>query len=136
MRITRMEIEADQLLARYPKNPEYPHFTEDSFERKLRNCHKRSATTRLILKPDPADSLTEREWKEIIRRAKLTQRQCEVYALRKAGWTLEGIGNWMSATKQGALNVFRQASVKIRRAHQDYPFAGIAEVYRAEVNRK
>jgi hypothetical protein len=136
MRITRTEIEADQLLARYPKNPEYPHFTEDSFERKLRNCQRRSATTRLILKPDPADSLAEREWKEIIRMAKLTNRQAEVYAFRKAGWTLEDIGNWMNATKQGALNVFRQASVKIRRAHDEYPYSGLAEVYRAEVNRK
>lgn len=130
MKICLRELEADSLLARIEKSREYPHYSEEGLIRKLKRCHQRSYHLKPSPVSDPAYYLADQEWREIVRLARLTARQREVWYFRKTGWTFEEIGNWNGTTKQGALNVFRQASAKIRRAHATYPFVGLAEVYR------
>lgn len=136
MRMTKLEIEANNLLARVLKPREYPYFTEESLDRKIRRAHARNRVIRW-LRPQGGDGdLTDREAQDVLIRARLTKRQTEVYFLRKVGFTFEEIGRRSGCTKQGALNVFRQASHKLRLAWAAYPYAGLAEVYRSEVSRR
>lgn len=136
MRITRIEIEANQLLARVLKPKEYPYFTEDSLARKIRRAHARNRQIKWLQPLDPGGSLADREAMAVLRRARLTTRQREVYFLRKIGLTFEEIGRRSGCSKQGVLNVFRQASKKLRVAWSAYPYQGLADVYRAEVARR
>ncbi|MBL8088141.1 MAG: hypothetical protein JNM85_08755 [Chthonomonas sp.] len=98
------------------------------------------ATRREIRLPlgklDPsAGYLLRREWLIIGRLAALTARQHDIFFKRISGWTFEEIGREAGHSKQGAQNIFRQALKKICRSEYVYPYAGLSEVYQAEIRR-
>lgn len=126
---------ADELLRRIPRNPDAPHYTDDSFRCKLATAAKRNRRIPWAAPPTPAFELVQSEWRVVFRLAKLTCRQKEVVQLRLRGKTMEEIGAMSGCTKQAVMNVLRQAQRRIYAAQSDYAYDGLAEVYRAETER-
>lgn len=126
---------SDQYLKAIPRDPEMPHYTEDGFRCKLRQAHKRERTTVLPRRPESQLYLIRKEWMYILQNSRLTCRQIEVVRLRLAGKTFEEIGAMSGCTKQAVLNVLQQASKKIRATQDQYPYEGLAEIYREETRR-
>lgn len=135
IRVDRLTLMADSLLAMVERDPEYPCYGEESFARKVRNAQKRNAQLPLPTLDPAGIYLSEQEWLEITKDAGLTRRQQEVFAARLAGDTFEAIGHAGGHTKQGAQSIFRQAVKKVLAIQCVYPYAGLAEVYRSEVRR-
>lgn len=126
---------ADTLLSGRDKNPAAPHYTEDSFRRKIFESNRRAGSLPLPLGGKESNYLLQSEWADVIASANLTPRQLEVLALRLDGHTFEEIGSRRGATKQGAQNVFFQAAKKLARAWIEYPYRGLSQVFREEVRR-
>ena len=126
---------ADQLLRTVPRDPTRPHYTEESFRCKMLNARRREG--RLMLPPQPESQLylLRREWAHVFVEANLTCRQKEVVGYRMAGKTFEEIGAISGTSKQAVLNVLKQACKKILRIQAQYPYNGLAEVYRDEMLR-
>ncbi|MBL8059754.1 MAG: hypothetical protein JNK63_03445 [Chthonomonas sp.] len=126
---------ADSILRSIPRDPQRPHYTEDSFRCKLSAAHQRDA--KLLLPPPPASQLylLKKEWAYLFRRAKLTHRQKEIIGYRMAGKTFEEIGEIRGTSKQAVLNILHQACRKIARVRASYAYEGLAEVYHEETNR-
>lgn len=126
---------ADSLLRSLPRNPEWPHYTEDSFRCKLNNAHRRDRN--LLLPPPPPSQmyLLKKELAHLFREANLTTSQKEIIAYRMAGKTFDNIGEIRGTSRQAVLNVLQQACRKIARVRSKYAFDGLAEVYYEETNR-
>lgn len=126
---------ADRILADIPRDPASPHYLEETFRKKLQLAEIREPKLR-IRQTDPSEAyLIQREWASILRSAGLTARQREVVTLRLEGKTFEEIGRRSGCTKQAILNILRQAGKKIGVHCDVYPYAGLTEVYRAEMKR-
>ncbi|MBX3112410.1 MAG: hypothetical protein KF857_10415 [Fimbriimonadaceae bacterium] len=126
---------ADDLLRAVPRDPEAPHYAEDSFRRKLEEAGRREAQMALPRVRPGALYLYRQEWAEITERSSLTKRQLEVVTLRLEGHTFEQIGDRFGTTKQGAARVFFQGAKKLAKAWVDYPFRGLPSVYEEETTR-
>lgn len=136
-RLTTIELSrlADSLLRSIPRDPERPHYSEDSFRCKLNVAKSREA--RLML-PPPQPSylyLTKRELAYLFRESKLTCRQREVIAYRMVGKSFDEIGAINGTSKQAVHNILHQACRKIARIRAGYAYDGLAEVYHEETNR-
>lgn len=135
MYVDEMGRLADSLLALCERDPQAPCYSEEGFRKKLEVDRRRQSR----LEPPRArlelSYLIEHEWSEIVRLARLTARQKEVFAKRLSGWTFEEIGRASGRTRQGAQRVFSQAAAKLVRAWSEFPYRGLAEVYRQEVTR-
>lgn len=131
----KLSTNADRLLASIERDPAAPHYTECSFRRKVDDSNRRAHFLPLPLGGKEADELVRSEWAAVIDAARLTQRQLEVLHLRLEGHTFEHIGRLGGHTKQGAQNIFFQAAKKLVRTWMDYPYRGLADVYRQEVRR-
>jgi len=130
-----LSLMADQLLRSIPRDPDAPHYTEDSFRCKLWTAQRRARSLRLPPPPASQLYLIKREWAVVFRNAKLTCRQQEVVSYRMAGKTLEEIGAISGCSRQAILNVLHQACRKILRAQENYPYEGLAQVYEQETIR-
>lgn len=130
-----LEVAADRLLATATRDPVHPCFSEPAFRRKLALARRRTPPPTLPL-TTPVAYLVGREWAEIADRARLTERQRTVVALRAESWTFLAIGEALGCTKQGAARIFLQARKKILAARHVYPLTGLADVYREETRRK
>ncbi len=131
----RLSLVADALLATLDRDPRCPAYSEEAWERKERLAQRREPQIRMPPSEQAFDWLFLREWADILRSARLTKGQTEVFLLRAAGHTFESIGARRGHTKQGSLNIFLQAVKKIRRARNVYRYAGLSQVYRDEVKR-
>jgi DNA-binding NarL/FixJ family response regulator len=126
---------ADALLACIERDADAPHYREDRFRRKLQDAHEREL--RLPIPPCGAEAreILRHQWDEVTQAANLTERQLEVVRMRLDGYTFEQIGQLRGASKQGAQNVFFQAAKKLVKAWLEYPYRGLDDVYRGEVQR-
>ena len=128
---------ADALLGMVPRDPERPHYTTDTFERKLRRSRERerdiplgrSALSEAVL------YLRRNDLLRAVYNACLTRRQWEVFWARMNGESWAEIGRKHGHTKQGAFQIFRQALKKVLRAWRADPYRDLAWVYREEVMR-
>ncbi|MBS1721939.1 MAG: hypothetical protein JSS66_02910 [Armatimonadetes bacterium] len=135
MRTKTLLREADVLLARVGRDPLAPHYSEDSFRRKIEESNRRALLLPLPYGGKEWNYLLQREWAEVIEAAQLTERQLQVLALRLEGLTFEEIGLRWGHSKQGAQNIFFQGAKKLVRAWMEYPYRGLASVFREEVRR-
>lgn len=134
----KMPIEsllADALLSQVPRNPQSPHYTEESFKRKLNNQARRESQLPLRTERQGALDLYRNEWCEVTEAAGLTERQAEVVQMRLSGHTFEQIGDTFGHSKQGAQNIFFQAAKKLARAWITNPYRGLPSVYEDECRR-
>lgn len=126
---------ADMLLARVERDPWAPHYRESTFKRKLYDSNRRALNLPLPSGGLESNILLQSEWADVIEAANLTDRQLTILGLRLEGYTFEQIGELGGHTKQGAQNIFFQGAKKLARAWMDYPYRGLASVYRDEVRR-
>lgn len=131
----RLGYVADSILALIPRDPKCPHYTEDAFRRKLDLAEQRERRISLRLSDPGYGYLFQREWAVIIKRAKLTDRQLQVFLLRATGWTFEAIGKRYGHTKQGSQSIFLQAIKKIAVSQSVYPMTGLSDAYQELVSR-
>ncbi len=129
---------ADAILARIPRDPDRPHYIEQWFARKLRiaRARDRENARRLQRETDMSAPLWRAEVKRFLERADLTRIQAMVVRAFLCGLSWAEIGRRTGRTKQSAQQHFRAALRKLQRAARTDPYAGLAEVYRAEVRRK
>lgn len=135
MRPFRLSQAADALLSKVERDPSAPHYSEDSFRRKVDDSNRRTHLLPLPLGGKESNYLLQSEWADVVEASCLTRRQCEVFAMRLAGHTFEQIGLRHGHSKQGAQNIFFQAAKKLARAWVHYPYRGLAQVFREEVRR-
>ncbi|MEM4409359.1 MAG: hypothetical protein QXI19_11530 [Candidatus Caldarchaeum sp.] len=128
---------ADALLGMVPRDPECPHYTTATFERKLRRSRERERDV-----PLGRSSLSEavlylrrNDLMRAVYNASLTRRQLEVFLARVRGESWTEIGRKHGHTKQGAFQIFRQALKKVLRAWHSDPYRDLAWIYREEVMR-
>jgi len=126
---------SDAMLAHCRKDPIAPHYTEYGFEQKMDLARRREPRTPFPRRKSAFDYLMQREWLGLLRAARLTLRQFQVFLLRARGCTFEEIGRCYGHSKQAAQSIFRLAIKKIRRVSSVYPLKGLCEVYRLEVRR-
>lgn len=131
--------EADEILQKAPRDGQYPYYITATLERRLRKERQRKASldeNQILENPQSSTFyLQERDIVRTIKNAGLTLRQMEVFLARVTGDSWVEIGNRHGHTKQGALQIFKQAMKKIRRAIRMNPFRGLHKVYREEVTR-
>ena len=116
---------ADSFLSLVERDRDAPYYTEPGFRRRLELDRRRQSK---LCEPPPRVELSyllRHEWSEMVTMARLTARQREVFAKRLSGWTFEG-----------AQRVFSQAVRKLMVAWNEYPYRGLADVYRQEVSRR
>lgn len=135
MRPYRLSQAADALLSRVERDPGAPHYSEDSFRRKVDESNRRTLLLPVPLGGKESLHLLQSEWSDVIDAAHLTRRQCEVLTMRFEGHTFEQIGQAHGHSKQGAQNIFFQAAKKLAKAWMDYPYRGLGHVFREEVRR-
>jgi hypothetical protein len=129
--------DADLLLAGVERDPEYPHYSQATFRRKLRLANRRERLSEMQIEPlsEATIYLQRIELGRIICQAGLTRRQTEVFCARADGDSWVDIGRRHGHTKQGAYQIFKQAIKKIERARKNNPFRDLYQVYREEVRR-
>lgn len=126
---------ADALLDCIERDTDAPHYREDRFRRKLQTAHERELRLPLPETGLEAREILRQQWNEVVDGAGLTDRQLEVVGMRLEGFTFEQIGSVRGTSKQGAQNVFFQAAKKLVKAWMEYPYRGLDEVYKGEVQR-
>jgi len=126
---------AEALLALCERDATRPFYTEDRLALRLKMAERREPIYGHLVSRQGEDPLLHAECRDVYAKAKLTDRQADVFAKRMAGWTFEEIGTRSGHTKQAAQNIFVQALKKIARSFRVYPFKGLSEVYRHEVRR-
>lgn len=123
------------ILGSEPKN-EYPFYTEDSFERKLRRHRQRQTLLDEGIGEMAAyDYLERSEFQTLIEQARLTDKQHYVFHQYLRGCTLEEIGLKMHISKQAVAKTLGFAIKKVKQAWGTNPYLGLADVYRQEVTR-
>ena len=135
MYIDQLSYDADRLLSSVDRNPQRPHYRDDTFRRKLTKARQYEAKLPPGFHSRRPTYLVEKEWKAILDRANLTGNQLHVVSLRLEGHTFESIGRRRGHSKQGAQNIFYQAAKKLVEAWTSYPFRGLADVYEDETRR-
>ncbi|MDX2064694.1 MAG: hypothetical protein SFX74_03020 [Fimbriimonadaceae bacterium] len=126
---------AESLLALCEGESKLNFYSDAALERKLLQSRHTDPVWALAQLRHPGDALFEAECREIVSRARLTERQRDVLCLRVVGVSFDQIGRRFGATRQGAQHVFVQALRKISRACRVYPYRGLADVYRFETRR-
>lgn len=115
---------------------DYPFYTEDSFERKLRRHRQRQTfLDDGIGEAATCDYLEYSEFRMLIEKAGLTDKQDYVLKQYMRGSTLEEIGRTMHISKQAVAKTLGFAVKKVKRAWGTNPYLGLADVYRQEVTR-
>jgi hypothetical protein len=115
---------------------DYPFYTEDSFERKLRRYRQRQTLLdESIGEMAACDYLERAELQTLLEQAQLTGKQDYVFNQYMRGCTLEEIGRTMHVSKQAVAKTLGFAIKKVKRAWGANPYYGLADVYREEVNR-
>lgn len=135
MKRTDLARTADALLSQVERDASAPHYTENTFRRKVIDANRRAFGAPYPLGGKEWHYLLRQEWREVVERARLTDRQSEVLSLRLEGRTFEEIGVRYGHSKQGAQNIYFQAAKKLVRAWADYPYRGLHQVFRDEVRR-
>lgn len=132
----KLEREADCLLAKEHRNG-HPHYSNARLGRKCTNERMRRNSLRPPQGPE-ADAVAwihRRTLRSVLLQAQLTRRQREVLLHKANGETWVEIGLRFGTSKQAAQRIFSQAVGRIRTAWRANKYAGLAEVYRAEVRR-
>lgn len=127
---------ADALLSRCGQDRERPFYRDDTFRSKERASRFREPRFGLCAVARTESPLVESELEGLLAFAGLTETQEQAVRLRVAGWTLEEIGALRGCTRQAVKNVLAKAAARLERALQTYPYAGLADVYLAEVSRR
>ena len=135
MKLPELSVFSDALLSQIPRDPSAPHYTEESFRRKLSNQQRRESNLALPVERQGALDLYRDEWADVTESAGLTDRQREVVRMRLSGHTFEQIGQAFGHSKQGAQNIFFQGAKKLARAWIEYPYRGLPAVYDEECRR-
>jgi DNA-directed RNA polymerase sigma subunit (sigma70/sigma32) len=135
MKMPEISLLADALLSQVPRDPKSPHYTEESFRRKLGNQTRRESQLPIRTERQGALDLYRNEWCDVTEAAGLTERQSEVVQMRLSGHTFEQIGETFGHSKQGAQNIFMQAAKKLARAWISNPYRGLPSVYEQECRR-
>ncbi|MES1228456.1 MAG: hypothetical protein ABUL72_07265 [Armatimonadota bacterium] len=130
-----LSVLADALLSTLPRDPSAPHYTEESFQRKLRVQHRREASRPLPEQRQGLVELYHNEWADVTENAGMTDRQAEVVQMRLSGHTYEQIGLVYGHSKQGAQSIFFQAAKKLARAWVSNPYGGLPSIYEQECRR-
>lgn len=126
---------ADALLALCEDEGEAPAYGEEVFRHKLRLSRLRDPVAGLALLDFAPDPLRWSEVAELIVKARLTARQRDALFLRLDGFDFEGVGQLLGSSRQSIRKTILSAIVKVRRSKRDYPYAGLADVYRSETRR-
>ncbi|MER3414524.1 MAG: hypothetical protein C4341_09935 [Armatimonadota bacterium] len=133
-----LSIQAEHLLRQARRDPERPHYGEQWFRRKLRIARYRDR--RLAPELQPAESVPRelllRELDRHLMVAGLTPLQRAVLADHLLGRTWVEVAARNGHSKQAAQQAFRAAVRKIQSKRACDPYAGLSEVYRAEVSRR
>jgi hypothetical protein len=130
--------QAELLLRNADRDPERPHYGEQWFRRKLRIAHRRDRRLARELAPGET-SLREMLMRELRRHlavASLTPLQVAVLSSHLQGSSWVEVAAQHGHSKQAAQQAFRAAVKKIRAKRGCDPYAGLSEVYRAEVTRR
>lgn len=135
MKLPEVSLIADALLACIPRDRNCPHYSEESFRRKLKGQQAREINLPLTIGRMGAIELYRSEWIEITEAACLTPKQLDVVKMRMEGHTFEEIGRTFGHSKQGAQNIFYQGAKKLAKAWMDYPYRGLPNVYEEECKR-
>ncbi len=126
---------ADALVARHNPREEFPFFREKNFVVKLRREGSKVGKIKQRT-VDPAQRyLNVSEWRETLRLAGLTARECATLGLVIRGDSLSGIAVAEGVSRQAVHQRFQRIVEKIRLAYDVYPYAGLADVYRSELKR-
>lgn len=126
---------AEALLAICEKDARRPYYNDERMLAKLKLAERREPKFGHLLDLKEDDPLLRSECEAVMARARLTDRQADVFAKRMEGWTFEEIGKGGGHTKQAAQHIFVQALKKIARAFRVYPLRGLSDVYRWETRR-
>ena len=135
MKKQRLDQEADRLLAQVERDPTAPHYSEDTFRRKMIRAGVRESQLPLPHHLSRPKLLIKSEFQKIVELSNLTDNQRSVLAMRLSGMTFEQVGEARGHTKQAAQNIFNQAAKKIVVAWKEYSMSGLAEVYESEMHR-
>lgn len=129
---------AELLLRQAQRDPERPHYGDQWFRRKLRISHCRDRRLAQHLQPAASTSadLLVRELHRHLAVAGLTPLQMAVFADHLLGRSWVEVAASRGHSKQAAQQAYRAALKKIRAKRACDPYAGLAEVYRAEVSRR
>lgn len=130
--------QAELLLRQTSRDPERPHYGEQWFRRKLRISRSRDRRLGRELAPAEA-SLREMMMRELRRHlavASLTPLQEAVLSGHLQGRSWVEVAAQHGHSKQAAQQAFSAAVRKIRAKRACDPYAGLSEVYRAEVSRR
>lgn len=130
--------QAELLLRQAERDPERPHYGEQWFRRKLRIAHSRDRRFARELQPGDAipRDLLLRELRRHLAIAGLTPLQSAVLDDHLLGRSWVEVAACRGHSKQAAQQAFRAAVRKIRSKRACDPYAGLSEVYRAEVSRR
>jgi DNA-directed RNA polymerase specialized sigma24 family protein len=131
-----LEAAAEDLVAAMPRDKKQPHYTEETFSRKLRYAHANEPDAHRQIPPRPQENLAEFEMLEAASDAGLTESQMEVLKLRMEGLTFLEIGELRGHTKQGAMSIFARAKRKLLAVWNQAELHGIAGVYADDQKRK
>lgn len=134
-RMNTQNWSADSLLARCAQDKDFPFYTEDNLRRNLNYSIKRAIETNYRCQLDETTNIRNRELRELIRYARLTYRQRDILESRLDGDSYVSIGRRWGFSKQAAQKMYRQAIRKLEWSAQNYPYAGLTEVYRSEKKR-
>ena len=131
---------SDALLALVGGDAAAPYRREDAFEERAKRLAHRERSVdgdpSVVLVSESEGFLLAAEVRDVIRRARLTARQTEVFDLRLLGMTFEEIGARRRTTKQGAMRVFTQGLAKVGRAASAYRYLGLGECHDEDVRRR
>lgn len=126
---------ADALLAICETEKRPPYYADQALKLKILADQHREPVFESLARRTGHDEMLRRECEAIMDKARLTDRQHQVLAMKLEGHTFEDIGRRGGHTKQGAQSIFSAALKKIMRAFRVYPYVGLSDVYRGEIRR-
>lgn len=134
-----LALESDALLRSTQRDRERPHYGDQWFRRKLRiaRARDRRLAAELLPKNDTiAREVLLSELRRSLAAAGLTPLQAAVMTDYLLGLSWVEVAARHGHSKQAAQQTFRAAVKKVRAKRACDPYAGLTEVYRAEVSRR
>ncbi|CAN5619913.1 hypothetical protein BH11ARM2_BH11ARM2_34920 [soil metagenome] len=125
------ETAVRRLLERSDRHDDAPCVGERYAVRKMREDRHLPLEKARRLQAHQVEELLREECLCALETAKLTPRQIEVLGGRMDGSSLSEL----AGSRQSAQTVYKAALEKVGRAWRRNPYAGLAQVYRSEVNR-
>lgn len=135
---------AETLLQRVERDPEAPHYSAQTFHRKLEIDRSRAMkhASRWVCGTllghaggREAKYLVTSELLGVLAAAKLTPNQLITLRAWATGLSFAAIAQTEHTTKQAVQRRFQRALVKIERAYRCYRYVGLAQIYENETRR-